>query len=88
MSTFSNTMYFYNDFGGSCTIVIANLVKIVNTDMMDEEPRLKRKPTTSSARPRRLSEVDIHDTKKPIPEASSLFIFSKTNRLGTAPADL
>lgn len=56
-------------------------MKIVNTDM-DEEPRLKRKPTTSSARPRRLSEVDIHDTKKPIPEASSFFIFSKTNRLG------
>ncbi|CAH0403502.1 unnamed protein product [Chilo suppressalis] len=52
---------------------------IVNTDM-DEEPRLKRKPTTSSARPRRLSEVDIHDTKKPIPDASSFFIFSKTNR--------
>ncbi|KAM3956913.1 muscle calcium channel subunit alpha-1 [Aphomia sociella] len=52
---------------------------IVNTEM-DEEPRLKRKPTTSSARPRRLSEVDIHDTKKPIPDASSFFIFSKTNR--------
>ncbi|CAG9796230.1 unnamed protein product [Diatraea saccharalis] len=49
---------------------------------MDEEPRLKRKPTTSSARPRRLSEVDIHDTKKPIPDASSFFIFSKTNSLG------
>ncbi|XP_052753579.1 muscle calcium channel subunit alpha-1 isoform X10 [Galleria mellonella] len=52
---------------------------IVNTEL-DEEPRLKRKPTTSSARPRRLSEVDIHDTKKPIPDASSFFIFSKTNR--------
>ncbi|XP_059047700.1 muscle calcium channel subunit alpha-1 isoform X2 [Achroia grisella] len=52
---------------------------IVNTEM-DEEPRLKRKPTTSSARPRRLSEVDIHDTKKPIPDASSFFIFSKSNR--------
>ncbi|KPJ14613.1 Voltage-dependent calcium channel type D subunit alpha-1 [Papilio machaon] len=46
----------------------------------DDEPRLKRKPTTSSARPRRLSEVDIRDSKKPIPDASSFFIFSKTNR--------
>ncbi|KOB77464.1 Ca [Operophtera brumata] len=53
--------------------------KTVNTEYEDE-PRLKRKPTTSSARPRRLSEVDIHDTKKPIPEATSFFIFSKDNR--------
>ncbi|XP_037295286.1 muscle calcium channel subunit alpha-1 isoform X2 [Manduca sexta] len=52
---------------------------IVNTEF-DEEPRLKRKPTTSSARPRRLSEVDIHDSKKPIPDATSFFIFSKENR--------
>ncbi|KAJ0171022.1 hypothetical protein K1T71_013221 [Dendrolimus kikuchii] len=52
---------------------------IVNRDL-DEEPRLKRKPTTSSARPRRLSEVDIHDSKKPIPEATSFFIFKKENR--------
>ncbi|XP_068624684.1 muscle calcium channel subunit alpha-1-like [Battus philenor] len=52
---------------------------IVNTEY-EGEHRLKRKPTTSSARPRRLSEVDIRDTKKPIPDASSLFIFSKTNR--------
>ncbi|XP_063370147.1 muscle calcium channel subunit alpha-1-like [Cydia amplana] len=51
---------------------------IVNTE--GEEPRLKRKPTTSSARPRRLSEVDIHDSKKPIPDATSFFIFTKTNR--------
>lgn len=60
----------------------ANQPKIVNTEY-EEEPRLKRKPTTSSARPRRLSEVDICDSKKPIPDASSFFIFSKTNRLGT-----
>lgn len=59
----------------------ANPQKTVNTDI-EEEPRLKRKPTTSSARPRRMSEVDIHDNKKPIPDATSLFIFSKTNRLG------
>ncbi|CAB3241357.1 unnamed protein product [Arctia plantaginis] len=52
---------------------------IVNTEY-EEEPRLKRKPTTSSARPRRLSEVDICDTKKPIPDATSFFIFTKTNR--------
>lgn len=53
----------------------------MNTEY-EEEPRLKRKPTTSSARPRRLSEVDICDTKKPIPDATSFFIFTKTNRLG------
>ncbi|KAG7297125.1 Voltage-dependent calcium channel type D subunit alpha-1-variant 2 [Plutella xylostella] len=52
---------------------------IVNTEL-PEEPRLKRKPTTSSARPRRLSEVDIHDSKKPIPDANSFFIFTKDNR--------
>ncbi|CAK1546604.1 unnamed protein product [Leptosia nina] len=46
----------------------------------EDEPRLKRKPTTSSARPRRLSEVDIQNSAKPIPDASSFFIFSKTNR--------
>ncbi|XP_073958915.1 muscle calcium channel subunit alpha-1-like isoform X6 [Choristoneura fumiferana] len=51
---------------------------IVNTE--SEEPRLMRKPTTSSARPRRLSEVDIHDCKKPIPDATSFFIFAKDNR--------
>ncbi|XP_041983604.1 muscle calcium channel subunit alpha-1-like isoform X3 [Aricia agestis] len=52
---------------------------IVNTEYEDE-PRLKRKPTTSSARPRRLSEVDIRDSAKPIPDARSFYIFSKTNR--------
>ncbi|XP_046973964.1 muscle calcium channel subunit alpha-1-like isoform X15 [Vanessa cardui] len=52
---------------------------IVNTEFEDE-PRLKRKPTTSSARPRRLSEVDIRDSAKPIPDATSFFIFSKDNR--------
>ncbi|XP_063630082.1 muscle calcium channel subunit alpha-1-like isoform X3 [Cydia splendana] len=55
-----------------------NYATTVNTE--GEEPRLKRKPTTSSARPRRLSEVDIHDSKKPIPDATSFFIFTKTNR--------
>ncbi|CAH2099005.1 unnamed protein product [Euphydryas editha] len=53
---------------------------IVNTEFEDE-PRLKRKPTTSSARPRRLSEVDIRDSAKPIPDATSFFIFSKDNRV-------
>ncbi|XP_045779667.1 muscle calcium channel subunit alpha-1-like isoform X8 [Maniola jurtina] len=52
---------------------------IVNTEYEDE-PRLKRKPTTSSARPRRLSEVDIQNSAKPIPDATSFFIFSRTNR--------
>ncbi|GBP31103.1 Voltage-dependent calcium channel type D subunit alpha-1 [Eumeta japonica] len=55
----------------------------VNTEYC-EEPRLKRKPTTSSARPRRLSEVDIRDAKKPIPDATSFFIFSKSNRCARA----
>ena len=33
-----------------------------------------------SARPRRLSELKIPDKVNPMPKASSLFIFSNTNR--------
>ncbi|XP_061380425.1 muscle calcium channel subunit alpha-1 isoform X2 [Danaus plexippus] len=43
-------------------------------------PRLRRAPTSSSARPRRLSAVDLGVGPKPIPEASSFFVFSPTNR--------
>jgi hypothetical protein len=35
----------------------------------------------SGARPRRISELKIPNKFKPIPPASSLFIFSPTNRL-------
>lgn len=36
--------------------------------------------TTPTARPRRLSELNIPEKKKPIPVASSLFVFSSTNK--------
>ena len=36
--------------------------------------------STGGARPRRLSELHIPDKTKPIPDASALFVFSKTNR--------
>lgn len=38
-----------------------------------------KRPVAVSARPRRLSEVEIKDQEKPIPDGSSFFIFSKTN---------
>ncbi|XP_052750950.1 muscle calcium channel subunit alpha-1-like isoform X3 [Galleria mellonella] len=55
--------------------------KIQNGDVKKEDPEsLKRQPTIS-ARPRRLSEVEIKSQEKPIPEGSSFFIFSKNNWL-------
>lgn len=36
--------------------------------------------TQSTARPRRISELHISSKVKPIPQASSLFVFSPTNR--------
>lgn len=45
---------------------------------INKDGELKRQPTTR-ALPRRLSEVQIKAQEKPIPEASSFFIFSKTN---------
>ncbi|XP_063370075.1 voltage-dependent calcium channel type D subunit alpha-1-like isoform X2 [Cydia amplana] len=49
-----------------------------NGDIKKEPSPLKRQPT-ASARPRRLSEVEVKDEEKPIPDGSSFFIFSKTN---------
>ncbi|XP_049881606.1 muscle calcium channel subunit alpha-1-like isoform X1 [Pectinophora gossypiella] len=49
-----------------------------NGDIKKDEENLKRQPTLS-ARPRRLSEVEIKSQEKPIPDGSSFFIFSKTN---------
>ncbi|CAD5115428.1 DgyrCDS4403 [Dimorphilus gyrociliatus] len=43
----------------------------------DEEDDSK---TASTARPRRLSELNIKEKVKPIPEAMSLFVFSPTNK--------
>ncbi|XP_067934639.1 muscle calcium channel subunit alpha-1-like isoform X2 [Watersipora subatra] len=37
--------------------------------------------TTPTARPRRLSEINMPTEKKPVPKDSSMFIFSSTNRL-------
>lgn len=36
--------------------------------------------TTPTARPRRLSELNLPEKKRPIPPASSLFVFSSTNK--------
>lgn len=41
-------------------------------DVEDNEP--------VSARPRRMSEISIKKTKKPIPKGTSFFLFSHTNR--------
>lgn len=45
----------------------------------DEEEDEDGEP--SGARPRRISELKIPNKVKPIPLASSLFVFSPTNRL-------
>ena len=51
----------------------------------DEEDETESKTmSTTGARPRRMSELKIPEKTKPIPDASSLFIFSKTNRWFTA----
>ncbi|CAG9569858.1 unnamed protein product [Danaus chrysippus] len=49
-----------------------------NGDIKKADSPPKRQPTIS-ARPRRLSEVEIKTQEKPIPDGSSFFIFSKTN---------
>ena len=45
-----------------------------------EEEEDNQTATTPTARPRRLSELNIPDKKAPIPRASSLFIFSSENK--------
>ena len=45
-----------------------------------EEEEDNQTATTPTARPRRLSELNIPDKKAPIPPASSLFIFSSENK--------
>ncbi|XP_028178504.1 muscle calcium channel subunit alpha-1-like isoform X1 [Ostrinia furnacalis] len=52
--------------------------KLQNGDVKKDENQEKR-PAGISARPRRLSEVEIKSQEKPIPDGSSFFIFSKTN---------
>lgn len=54
-----------------------------NTNNLNEhtEPRVEEAhETVTTARPRRLSEITIKKTKKPIPRGSAFFIFSHTNR--------
>ena len=45
-----------------------------------EEDDEDERETVSTARPRRMSEIKITNKAKPIPPASSLFIFSPTNK--------
>ncbi|KAG6449276.1 muscle calcium channel subunit alpha-1 isoform X2 [Manduca sexta] len=57
---------------------LVNNEKKQNGDVKKEESPPKR-PAGISARPRRLSEVEIKTQEKPIPDGTSFFIFSKTN---------
>ncbi|XP_045456510.1 muscle calcium channel subunit alpha-1-like [Melitaea cinxia] len=67
------------DEGDNANNALVALPSKQNGDIKKEEtPPPKRQPTIS-ARPRRLSEVEIKTQEKPIPEGSSFFIFSKTN---------
>ncbi|XP_068624737.1 muscle calcium channel subunit alpha-1-like [Battus philenor] len=59
-------------------VLVNNDVK-QNGDVKKEEPSPMKRQATVSARPRRLSEVEIKTQEKPIPDGSSFFIFSKTN---------
>lgn len=52
-------------------------VEVKDDEEEDEEDDSK---TASTARPRRLSELNIKEKVKPIPEAMSLFVFSPTNK--------
>ncbi|XP_052745242.1 voltage-dependent calcium channel type D subunit alpha-1-like isoform X1 [Bicyclus anynana] len=54
---------------------------LVTTEKKENGDILKAESPTPkvSARPRRLSEVEIKTEEKPIPDGSSFFIFSKTN---------
>lgn len=55
-------------------LINLNLNQILGDIKKGESPQPK-----VSARPRRLSDVEIKDEEKPIPDGSSFFIFSKTN---------
>ncbi|KAH9628916.1 hypothetical protein HF086_006285 [Spodoptera exigua] len=50
-----------------------------NGDIKKEESPKRQTALATSARPRRLSEVEMKNEDKPIPEGSSFFIFSNTN---------
>ncbi|CAG9109037.1 unnamed protein product [Plutella xylostella] len=55
--------------------LVSNEIK-QNGDIMKDAPK---RQATISARPRRLSEIEIKNQDKPIPEGTSFFIFSKDN---------
>lgn len=49
----------------------------------DEDEEETESKTASMARPRRMSEVKMSDDNQPMPDASSMFVFSTTNRWKT-----
>lgn len=49
-------------------------------DEEEEEDEEDEDEAQSSARPRRMSEINVSSRVKPIPPYSSLFVFSPTNR--------
>ncbi|XP_072945832.1 muscle calcium channel subunit alpha-1-like [Epargyreus clarus] len=57
-------------------VLVANEKK-QNGDIKKEDSQVQK--PMMSARPRRLSDVEIKSQDKPIPEASSFFVFSQTN---------
>ncbi|XP_071784403.1 voltage-dependent L-type calcium channel subunit alpha-1D-like isoform X3 [Asterias amurensis] len=50
----------------------------------EDEDEEEETVTTQSARPRRLSEIDLRSKKQPMPKESSLFMFSSDNRFRQA----
>ena len=50
------------------------------TEEEEDTEDMKTVSTTVGARPRRMSQVKIVDKEKIIPDGTSLFLFSKTNK--------
>ncbi|XP_026318237.1 voltage-dependent calcium channel type D subunit alpha-1-like [Hyposmocoma kahamanoa] len=59
-------------------VLVTNDTKQQNGDIKKQDEDLM-KPKTVTLRPRRLSEIEIKQQEKPIPEGSSFFIFSQNN---------
>ena len=62
---------------------VTTLTLVVNEeDTEEEETDEDEKASVTGARPRRMSEVQTPKKSEPIPPASSLYIFSSTNKYG------
>ena len=54
-------------------------------DEEDDDEDETGSKTASTARPRRMSELNIPNKVKPIPEGTALFVFTKTNKYVRSP---